>query len=86
MGVKTPTKIFTAELRKFAKVMKNSQRTHIINSCSFPLINFIRVPRNYGIIIIRCVRTLHRVILLTFLISKLIKHKIPRENATAPRK
>ena len=40
-GRKKPHKIFTAELRKFAKVMKNSQRTHITNPCSFPLINLI---------------------------------------------
>ena len=39
-GVKTNTKIFTAELRKFAEVMKNSQRTHRTNSCSFPLYKF----------------------------------------------
>ena len=72
-GVKTPTKIFTAELRKFAKVIKNSQRTHITNSCSFPLINFIRVPHNCGRVT-SCVRTLHRVNLLTFLISKSSKN------------
>ena len=34
---KHPQKIFTAELRKFAEVMKNSQRTHITKPCSFPL-------------------------------------------------
>ena len=36
-GVKTPTKIFTAELIKFAEVMENSQRTHITKPCSFRL-------------------------------------------------
>ena len=34
---KHPQKFFTAELRKFAKVMKNSQRTHIAKPWSFPL-------------------------------------------------
>ena len=74
-GVKTPTKNFTAELKKLAEVMKNSQRTHITNLCSTALsllINLILVSHNYGRVP-RCVRTLHRVILLTFLISEPVK-------------
>ena len=72
-GIKTSTKNFTAELRKFAEVMKNSQRTHIANPCSFPFINLIHVSHNYSKVITGCVHTLHKVILPTFLISKPVR-------------